>query len=224
MVTPESKPIEVGLADGNPIMLGALSEFFDRDPRFSLVATSRTAEGFLEIALRANMTVGVIDWSLPALGGERLIEVLRAQENVPRIVVYAHGEGTDTPRRAMAAGAAGFCARNDPPERLLEIVADVAAGRMVFPFLDVRGLRRDPIDTLTKRESTLLELLAKGRSNRELASELGITVNTVKFHLRNLFDKLSVNSRTQAIALYFSSVTGFRFDRELPADDPISDR
>lgn len=207
------KPIEVGLADSNPIMLGALSEFFDRDPRFSLVATSSTAEGFLELALRANMVVGVIDWSLPALGGERLIEVLRAQQRVPRVVVYAHDEGSDVPRRAMAAGAAGFCARSDPPERLLDVVCNVANGQMVFPFLDIRELRRDPMDTLTKRERAMFELLAKGFSNRDISKELNVSINTVKFHLRNLFEKLSVNSRAQAIALYFSSVTGYRFER-----------
>ena len=110
----------------------------------------------------------------------------------------------------MAAGAAGFCSRSDPPERLLDVVFSVANGQMVFPFLDIRELRRDPIDTLTKREKAMLELLAKGMSNRQISKSLEISVNTVKFHLRNLFEKLSVNSRAQAIALYFSSVTGYR--------------
>ena len=147
---------------------------------------------------------------MPTLGGERLIEVLRAQSRVPRVVVYAHAEGSDTPRRAMAAGAAGFCSRSDPPERLLDVVSNVANGQMVFPFLDIRQLRRDPMDTLTKRERALLDLLARGMSNRDIAKALEISINTVKFHLRNLFEKLSVNSRAQAIALYFTSVTGYR--------------
>ena len=78
---------------------------------------------------------------------------------------------------------------------------------MVFPFLDVRNLQRDPMDTLTDRERTLIELLAQGHSNKALAQEVGISVNTVKFHLRNLYEKLSVDSRSQAIALFYKSAT-----------------
>lgn len=216
--------VNVALADGNPLMLGALSEFVERDPRFSLVATSKTAEGFLELVLRAEIAVGVIDWMLPELGGEKLLEILRAQSAAPRVVVYSHDTNTDIARRAMAAGAAGFCSRSDPPERLLDIVADVAGGRMVFPFLDVRALKRDPMDTLTDRERALMGLLAQGHSNKALARELGISVNTVKFHLRSMFEKLAVNSRTQAIALFYSSSSTRTATVGAHADDRESSR
>jgi len=212
-VRKSSEPIELALADSNPLMLSALSEFFERDDRFSLVATAGSAEGFLEVALRVPVAVGVIDWTLPMLGGERLIEVLRAQVSAPKVVVYSHGDSPDIPSRAMAAGAAGFCSRSEPPERLLDIIAEVADGRMVFPFLDVRQLRQDPMNLLTRRERILLTSLAQGRTNKELAADLGISVNTVKFHLRNLFEKLSVNNRAQAIAFYYSSTSG-RSDRD----------
>ncbi|HCE71136.1 MAG TPA: helix-turn-helix transcriptional regulator, partial [Ruegeria sp.] len=68
------------LGDGNPLVLSAMSEVFERDPRFSLVATTATAEGFLGMAMRVPIQVGVIDWNLPALGAEKPTEVLRAQE------------------------------------------------------------------------------------------------------------------------------------------------
>jgi two-component system, NarL family, nitrate/nitrite response regulator NarP len=192
------------LADGNPLMLTALSEIFEKDPRFSLVATAATAEGFLGMVMRMPVQVGVIDWNLPALGGARLIDVLRAQPNSPRLVVYAEDTG-DIPRKAMAAGAAGFVSRSDSVDRLVETCAAVAKGQMVFPFLDVRGLRQDPIDALSPRERTLLETLSKGLTNRELAKELEISENTVKFHLSNLFEKLSVKNRAQAIAFYYAN-------------------
>ncbi len=208
--------VNVCLADSNPLMLGALSSVMDRDPRFSLVATSRTAEGFLEVVLRASVTVGVIDWNLPKLGGARLLDILLAQGDAPRIVIYSDDATGEGARRAMAAGAAGYCSRSETPERLLDVVAEVAAGRMVFPYLDVRALRRDPMEVLTARERTLLGLLAKGHSNQALATELGISINTVKYHLRGVFEKLQVNSRGQAIALYYAtpSAQGFR-----PGDD-----
>lgn len=196
---------DVVLADPNSLMLGALSEYFDNDHRFSLVATSRTAEGLLDVIWHSHATVGVIDWSLPQMGGAKLLEILRSRRDAPRMVVYAAERGAGVARQAMAMGAAGFCSRDEPPERLLEVVREVAQGRMVFPFLDVRDLGRNPLDTLTDRERRLVELLALGHSNKELARDLNISLNTVKFHLRNVFEKLSVRSRTQVVALYYAS-------------------
>lgn len=192
------------LADGNPLVLSAMSEIFERDPRFSLVATSATAEGFLGTVMRVPCQVGVIDWNLPVLGGAKLIEVLREHETAPRLVVYGD-DARDLPRLAMTAGAAGFAPRSGEVEALLDTCADVAAGKMVFPFIDVRELQADPIQSLSRKERVMLEALSKGLTNRELSRELGISTNTVKFHLSNLYDKLSVRNRAQAIAFYYSS-------------------
>ncbi len=203
---PKSKEavVTVMLADNNPLVLTAMSAIFEKDPRFSLVATSSTAEGFLGAIMRMPVQVGVIDWNLPALGGAKLIDVLRAQPNAPRLVVYGD-ETSDTPRKAMSAGAAGFASRSGSVEHLLEACLSVSKGQMVFPFLDVRSLQHDPIDQLSRRERTLLEALSRGLTNRELAKEFDISENTVKFHLSNLFEKLSVKNRTQAIAFYYAN-------------------
>lgn len=197
-------PIDIMLADSNPLVLSALSEIIDRDPRFSLVASAATAEGFLGTVMRVPVQVGVIDWNLPALGGAKLIEVLRDQANAPRIVVYAEDTG-DLPRMSMTAGAAAFAPRSSDAQTLLDTCADVAAGKMVFPFLDVRDLQNDPIHQLSRKERGMLEALSKGLTNRELSKELGVTINTVKFHLSNLYEKLGVKNRAQAIAFYYSS-------------------
>ncbi len=195
--------ISVMLADSNPLVLSAMSEIFERDPRFSLVATSSTAEGFLGTVMRVPVQVGVIDWNLPALGGAKLIEVLRDQDTAPKLVVYAD-EASDVPRKAMSAGAAGFAPRSGAVDSLLDTCLAVSEGKMVFPYLDVRELQTDPIEQLSRRERTILEALSKGLTNKELSVELGITTNTVKFHLSNLFEKLSVKNRTQAIAFYYA--------------------
>lgn len=202
--TESDDPIDIMLADSNPLVLSALSEIIDRDPRFSLVASAATAEGFLGTVMRVPVQVGVIDWNLPALGGAKLIEVLRDQVNAPRIVVYAENTG-DLPRLSMTAGAAAFAPRSSDAQTLLDTCADVAAGKMVFPFLDVRDLQNDPIHQLSRKERAMLEALSKGLTNRELSKELGVTINTVKFHLSNLYEKLGVKSRAQAIAFYYSS-------------------
>lgn len=207
MVNKTEGPIDIMLADSNTLVLSAMSEIFEDDPRFSLVATSATAEGFLGTAVRIPIQVGVIDWQLPALGGARLIEVLREQPTPPRLVVYGDGTG-DLPRQAMSVGAAGFVARSSPTKALLDTCAEVAAGKMVFPFVDVRELKNDPLHSLSRKERQMLESLSKGLTNRELSKELGISTNTVKFHLSNLYEKLSVRNRAQAIAYFYSQRAG----------------
>ena len=201
----QTKPIEVAVAESNSLMMSALTTSISKDGRFSLVATSSSAEGFLQAVLRVPVAVGVVDWFLPELGTERLIQLLRDQASAPRIVVYAQGNTAELSRRAMAAGAAGFCARDVTPAQLLDTVADVAAGKMVFPYLDVRDLANDPFFSLTRTERDLLALVATGGSNREIAEQQGVSINTVKFHLRNIYEKLSIRNRAQAVAFFYSN-------------------
>ncbi|MDD9920765.1 MAG: response regulator transcription factor, partial [Boseongicola sp.] len=170
MVTDPSDVIEIMLADSNPLVLSAMSEIFERDQRFSLVATSATAEGFLGTVMRVHCDVGVIDWNLPVLGGAKLVEVLREQETAPKLVVYGD-EDKELPRLAMTAGAAGFAPRSGEVDTLLDTCAAVAAGKMVFPFIDVRELQADPIQTLSRKERAMLEALSKGLTKRELSRE-----------------------------------------------------
>ncbi len=184
-------------------MLTALSELVEADGRFSLISTVTSAESCLQAALTLPSDVLVIDWGIPTLGAEQILRVLREQESPMRVVVCTHTESNDVPKRAIAAGAAGFFCHTDASEELLDVIGDVSQGKMVFPYIDVRELR-DPLQSLTKTERALLSSLALGRTNKELAEDHGIAVNTVKFHLRNLYDKLSVNNRSQAIALYYS--------------------
>ena len=209
MALADKTPVDIMLADGNPLVLSAMSEIFERDSRFSLVATSATAEGFLGIAMRVPATVAVLDWGLPVLGAPRLIEVLRQQVNTPKVVIYGDA-GNDIPLRAMEVGAAGFVSRSSAVENLLDTCAEVAAGKMIFPFVDVREMNKDPIQSLTKKERKILEALATGQSNREISKHTGVSPNTVKFHLSNIYEKLAVKNRTQAIAFYFSNSVAAR--------------
>lgn len=201
--------IDVSLGEGNSLLRSALAELFEQDERFSLMSSSSSAESFLQTALTVPSKVGIVDWSLPSLGAEKLIRILREQESPMRVIVCTHGNSRDLPKRAMACGAAGFFRHSNAPEQLLDTAAEVAAGKMVFPYLDVRDLH-DPLQTLTKTERALLASLSVGRTNAQLASDHGISINTVKFHLRNLYDKLSVNNRSQAIAFYYASDSSHR--------------
>jgi two-component system nitrate/nitrite response regulator NarP len=194
------KPIDLALVDKNPLVLAGLKQLVAEDERFNLVVTASDGERFLEAVDRVHFDVAVIGWVMPYCDGHGVLEKLRTRPDAPRIVVYTGSADPQVPREVMALGGAGFCSKSDPPEVLLETVASVGAGRMVFPYVDVGALGEDPLRSLTTRESELLASLAGGASNADLAKEFGVSVNTIKFHLRNLYDKLSVRNRAQAAA------------------------
>lgn len=197
----ERKPIGVIVADKNPFVLAGIRQKFAADERFALIATATDGELFVEAVSRFPCDVGIIGWIMPYCDGRTVLKKMKDRTDGPKIVVYTGCIDPNVPREVMSLGGAGFCAKSERPEVLLQIIASVAAGRMVFPFLDVKRLDEDPLQNLTKRERELLAALAKGSSNAELAKQLDISVNTVKFHLRNLYDKLSVRNRAQAVAL-----------------------
>ena len=82
-----TKPIDIILCDSNPLVLSAMSEPFEEDSRFSLVATSGTSEGFLATILRIDVQLCIIDWNIRDLGAEKLIDVLRSQSIPPKTII-----------------------------------------------------------------------------------------------------------------------------------------
>lgn len=205
MSTVARPPIAVGIADKSPLVLAALKALLGQSDRFSLTVAASDGERFLEAVRRMRFDVGIIGWVMPYHDGRAVLEGLRGQADSPRIVVYTGDPDPALPRRAMALGAAAFVSKRESPDRLLDAVEAVARGKMVFPFLDVSAIQEDPLDALSPRERELLSDLGSGRTNAELARNLGVSVNTVKFHLRNLFDKLQVRSRAQAVQLWHES-------------------
>jgi len=203
-LTTTAVPIRLGLADKNPLVLRGLQSLFGEDRRFELTVSASDGERFLDAVSRFDFDVGIIGWVMANGDGRAVLEALRSREGaprpLPRIVVYT-GADLEAARTAMQLGAAGFLSKSEPPERLLDLVAEVARGRMMFPFLDPRPAAADPRAGLTARERELLEGLAEGLSNEGLARRFGLSPNTVKFHLRNLYEKLGAANRAQAVAL-----------------------
>ena len=173
-----SNPIDIILCDSSPLVLSAMSETFEQDSRFSLVATSSTSEGFLATILRIEVQLCIIDWNIRDLSAEKLINLLRSQSIPPRTIIYGEGSDPDIARQAMGAGAAAFVSRSAPIETLIQTCLDVAAGKMVFPFLDIRDLRNDPINTLSRKERVIIEALSEGLTNKQLSARLEISSNT----------------------------------------------
>ena len=169
-----------------------------------MVAVTADGERFLEAVERLTFDVGVIGWIMPFLDGRGVLQAMRDQPEVPRVVVYAEDPSPDLPRQ------------------LRDTVAAVAAGRMVFPYIDVRTLDTDPFANLTRRARELLSMLRTGRPAASIATDLGISVNTVKYHLKNLYGKLRVRNRTQAVDAYLSAHVkqGHLPTHDLPVTEP----
>lgn len=202
MVGQQSRPITIVIAEKNPLLQSSLIKVFQGDERFSVVGVANDGERFLEAVENTPFDVGVIGWEMPQLDGRGVLQSLRNRSDAPRLIVYTGSPNPDVPRQAMTLGAAGFCSKREPPEQLLDTIIAVAAGRMVFPFIDVSSLASDPLAGLTPRERELLAALAGGLTNQQMAAQLDISLNTVKFHLKNLYDKLGVGNRAQAVAFY----------------------
>ena len=195
-------PIEIGLADKSPLVVAAIKHLLTQRDGISLAVTASDGERFLDAVQRRHFDVGIIGWVMPYLDGRGVLEALKQVAGAPRIIVYTGDADPTLPRRAMLLGAAAFVSKRESPERLLDAIEAVARGQMVFPFVDVHRLGDDPLSGLSPRERGLLAELGSGRTNAELARNLGVSVNTVKFHLRNLFDKLQVRSRAHAVQLW----------------------
>ncbi|MDA1131969.1 MAG: response regulator transcription factor [Proteobacteria bacterium] len=208
--------IRVVLADRNAIVLSGLERTFSEDERFRVAAVAADGERFLEAVERLSFDVGVIGWTMPYLDGRGVLQAMRDRTAAPRVVVYAEDPNQELPRQVMALGGAGFCPNSAPPQELRDTVAAVASGRMVFPYVDVRMLDTDPFAGLTRRERELLGHLRTGRTTAALAADLGISVNTVKYHLKNLYGKLGVRNRTQAVGAYLTNLAERRQEPELP--------
>jgi two-component system nitrate/nitrite response regulator NarP len=195
-------PVNVAIADKNPMVLAGLAALLNGDKRFNLLMMASDGERFLNNIGHHPVGMAIIGWDLPLLHARDILLALSKRPNGPKVVVYSGTKDQAAPSETLRLGGAGFVSKLSPPARLLEVFAAVAAGDMVFPFGDIQKVRSDPLAALTHRERDLLAALERGQSNAQLAREFGISVNTIKFHLRNLFGKLEVRNRTQAICHY----------------------
>ena len=195
MTDSAARPIRVGLADKNPLIRAALKQLLSEDSRFELVHVAADCEEFLNNIEKAPVDVGVIGWIIGPCDGRYILDHLNAETRAPRIVVYTGHESRLVPSLVLAHGGAAFVAKSEQPAVLLDTVASVAAGRMVFPYMDVRAINENPLTTLTRRELEVVVLVSTGLTNRELAAKLGVARATADKHVTNILRKLGLVSR-----------------------------
>ncbi len=200
--------INIVVVDKSPLVRDGLSRLFGDGDRFNLVANVADGAHFMDLMDRVNFDIAIIGWDIPNMNGQDILESMREIEHPAKVVVYTGNSSPDVPRKVMDLNGAGFCSKSEPLDRLVWTLIAVSEGRMVFPLMDMRKSvvdadkqMADPFGNLTPREQELLGALAYGRSNAQIADDLNIKLNTIKYHLKNLYSKLHVKNRTQAVAI-----------------------
>lgn len=202
----EAEQVRLVIADDHPLVLEGLQGLLATEPDLHVVATATDGETALDAIRRFTPDVLILDLEMPYMAGIDCLHAIRANELPVRVLVLSAFGDAHSLRRAVEGGADGFALKTAAAEATLAAIRQVAAGQLVFPQAARRWLVRQtaatPADALTGREEQVLQLLAEGASNKEIAKRLHLSASTVKFHLRNVFAKLGVANRTEAAARY----------------------
>jgi two-component system NarL family response regulator len=188
-VESNTKKMRVLIADDHVTVLAGLA---------AIIGLQRAVELWRE----HRPDLALLDLRMPELDGVGAINAIRQEDASARIIILTTYHSDDEIYRAIKAGAKGYLLKDARREELLECIRNVHRGETCIPPLVVKKLAESMVnDTLTTREREVLTLLARGKSNREIGGTLFISEPTVKGHLRNIFTKLNVLSRTEAIAV-----------------------
>jgi DNA-binding NarL/FixJ family response regulator len=186
-----------------------LAVLINGSPGFSCTASFRTMEEALGAIENRIPDVVLTDIGLPGMSGIEGIRLLKERyPNLPVVALTVYDDDEDI-FDALCAGACGYLLKNVPPVRLLESLKEVVSGgapmspeiarRVVNLFREFRTPERAP-HGLTQQEAELLRLMVEGHSYKTAAADLGISVSTVSFHLQNIYGKLQVHSKSEAVA------------------------
>jgi DNA-binding NarL/FixJ family response regulator len=195
------------LADDHALVLEGLRGLIEREADMEVVGAFTNGTALLDALRRNCPDVVVLDLQMPGLDGLTCLETIRRDELPVKVVILsAFGDGGAL-QSAWEGHADGFTLKTDPPRQTVATIRNVAQGQIVFPRA-VRqathgGQPAKRLSQLTRREYAVLDLLAAGLTNAQIAERLSVQESTVKFHLQNIFQKLSVANRTEAAQVYY---------------------
>jgi DNA-binding NarL/FixJ family response regulator len=195
--------IRLAVVDDHPAIVAALEAAIRDRADIELVGSTTSAAGALDLVERTSPDVVVCDlWLDGEPAGLDVLAALTAAERrgVPRVVVLSGFDQPSFLRAAFEGGAAGYLSKSSPVEAIVDAILAVARGETRFPPVTLRALRDAPRRP-SAREMGAIRLLARGASNDEIAVGLGISIKTVESHLRRLFGRYGVLSRTELAML-----------------------
>lgn len=192
--------IRVLCVDDHRLVREGISRIVGLHPDVEVVAQASNGEEAVEVFRRTKPDVTLMDLQMPRMNGLQAIRAIRAEARDARIVVLTMYDSDDDIYRAIQAGAAGYLLKDSVPDDLISVIRTVHAGGRLLPTPVAAALEAKSSPRLTLREIQVLELLATGNRNKEIAAHLGISTDTVSAHIKSIFAKFGVHDRTAALA------------------------
>jgi DNA-binding NarL/FixJ family response regulator len=208
--------LRVALVEDKPEMRESWSRLIQSFPDFSCVCVCPSGEEAVRAIPAARVDVILMDIFLPGMSGIECTARLKLLLPGARIVILTGFEDDELVFQALEAGADGYLLKRTKPADLRAALLDVLGGgapmtseiaRRVVESFRQRGRSRDETIRLTSREEEVLVLLSKGYSNKELADHLSLSIDTVRSHLKHIYEKMHVRSRTEAVIRFMDSKT-----------------
>jgi len=207
----KTNKISIIVADDHPLFRQSIRNVLEKQPDFQVVAEASDGEEAVKFAAELQPDVVLMDITMPKLDGlEATRQIKASYPNIAVLVLTIHSDDQHI-ISILEAGAAGYLTKSVFGEEVVQSVRGVVAGEMVLSQpIGQRLLKQatryptKPVplqagEKLSPRELEIIKLAASGMSNKSIATELGLTVRTVKGHLANIFSKLNVGSRTEAV-------------------------
>ena len=202
--------IKILIIDDHPLMRRGIKQLIELEKNFEVVGDAGSGNEGIALALKTQPDLIILDLNMKGLSGLDTLKSLRNEDMDARIVILTVSDAKNDIFALIDAGADGYLLKDTEPDTLLGQIKQIAQGEVILSdsikdLLLERSSSQEPIHALTDREMDVLQLIAKGLSNKQIAAQLFISEETVKVHIRNLLRKLNVHSRVAATVLYLNT-------------------
>src|SRR2546421_119928 len=199
-VAPAVAQARVLLVDDHALLRTGVANIINQEPDLHVIAEAGNGVEALEAYDRHHPDVTLLDLRMPVMEGVEVVRLIRERDPQARVIILTTYDTDDEISRALKAGAKAYVLKDISADQLIGCIRDVLAGKTYLAPSAAAKLAEGVTHVqLTPREMAALRLMADGKANKEIASELSISERTVKTHLGHLFEKLGVTSRTEAI-------------------------
>lgn len=199
ITSPPHEVIRIVLVDDHPMLRDGTQALLNRAPGMTVVGVAGDGASALSLVQSADPDLLVLDVHLPDMSGVEVARQIRLHHPNIKVLVLTGYDGAGYMRTLLQHGVQGYLAKTATGEQIIAAVRTIAAGHSLLLPDPQRGAGVTGVEDLTAREQEILQLVAAGKRNGEIADQLVVSVKTVEFHMHNLFEKLGVRSRAEAI-------------------------